>query len=322
MTLFCRKSLHLPRCKVCQAADVNDFYFLARNLQLFLAKYFRRELPRTLNRDSYIARPLGELIVTQPSKNETTVQQNSLDARSGRMSLAAYLAAGVGLAGIASTADAAIVNINITDTRGDGNTTTDDDISGVNGGLNAGTTRNILNWLGPSVTTSSFRLLNQAFIGSDYFYHGISNGTGGTTIVEFALQQNSSASPRNFAAGATVDSTGLWSAARRSSVFVYYYNSFGPVSPNFTAGSYMGFRFGSGGNHNYGWLEVTWDGSTENWQILSGAYESTVNTAIVIPSANVPAPSPASLLALIVGGAALRQWRRGRRQQLLEQTAA
>jgi hypothetical protein len=86
----------------------------------------------------------------------------------------------------------------------------------------------------------------------------------------------------------------------------------------------MGFRFGSGGNLNYGWLEVTWDSTgSGQWQILSGAYESTINTAIVIPSANVPAPSPASLLALILGGAALRRWRRGRRQQLLlEQTAA
>ena len=263
--------------------------------------------------------------MTQPSKNETTVQQNSPDAREGRMSLAAYLAAGIGLAGIASTADAAIVNINITDTRGDGNATTDDDISGVNGGLNAGAQKNILNWLGAGVSTSSLSLFNQHYSGrfSDYFYHGIANGTGGTTVMEFALQQFSTASPRNFAAGATVDSPGIWSAARSRSVFEYDYASFGAISPNFTAGSYMGFRFGSGGNLNYGWLEVTWDSTgTGQWQILSGAYESTINTAIVIPSANVPAPSPASLLALIVGGAALRQWRRGRRQQLFEQTAA
>jgi hypothetical protein len=70
---------------------------------------------------------------------------------------------------------------------------------------------------------------------------------------------------------------------------------------------------------------VTWSGSTQNWQILSGSYETTVNTAINAGqgAASVPAPSPASLLALIVGGAALRQWRAGRRkQQLLEQTAA
>jgi hypothetical protein len=71
-------------------------------------------------------------------------------------------------------------------------------------------------------------------------------------------------------------------------------------------------------------LEVTWDGTSENWQILSGAYETTVETAIAAGqgAASVPAPSPASLLALIVGGAALRQWRRGRRQQLLEHAAA
>jgi hypothetical protein len=264
------------------------------------------------------------LIVEQPSKNENTAQPGSPNPRTERMSLAAYLAAGVGLAGIASTADAAIVNINITDTRGDGNTTTDDNISGVNGGLTAGVQKNILNWLGAGVSTSAIQLWNQSYNGS-YFYHGIANGiNNGTTVMEFALQQLSNASPRNFAAGATVDSTGIWSASRSRSVFEYYYRGIRKVSPNFTAGSYMGFRFGNGTNYNYGWLEVTWDSTgTGQWQILSGAYESTINTAIVIPSANVPAPSPASLLALIVGGAALRQWRRARRQQqLLEHAAA
>jgi hypothetical protein len=262
---------------------------------------------------------LGELIVTQPSKNEITAQRGgSPDARSGRMSLAAYLAAGVGLAGIASTADAAIVNIDITDTRGDGNTTTDDNISGVYGGVGFSSNEIMPNWLGAGVSASYLRLFNQDTIGN-YFYHGI----GGANGLEFALSGNSNASPRNFAAGATVDSTALWSANPWQSVFEYYYNGERTVSPHFTAGSYMGFRAFDGSDYLYGWLEVTWDSTgSGQWQILSGAYESTINTAIVIPSANAPAPSPASLLALIVGGAALRQWRRGRRQQLLEQTAA
>jgi hypothetical protein len=79
-----------------------------------------------------------ESIMTQPSEQKTVPPRRSPNTRTERMSLAAYLAAGVGLAGIASTADAAIVNIDITDTRGDGNTTTDDNISGINGGLSRG----------------------------------------------------------------------------------------------------------------------------------------------------------------------------------------
>jgi hypothetical protein len=293
---------------------------LAQNLRLFLVNCFRRVLPKQLNRQSYVARPLGELIVTQPSKNETTAQRGNPNPRTEHMSLAAYLAAGIGLAGIASTADAAIVNINITDTRGDGNATTDDNISGVNGGLTPGSYQAIVNWLGASVSTSVFVLFNQFYDG-DYFYHGL-NGANG---LEFALSSNSKASPRNFAAGASVDSGAIWSASQTRTVFEYYYDGIRATSPDFTAGSYMGFRFGTVGSYNYGWLEVTWDSTgAGQWQILSAAYENTVNTAINAGqgAASVPAPSPASLLALIVGGAALRQWRRGRRQQLLEQTAA
>ncbi len=258
----------------------------------------------------------------QPSKNEITAQRGSgPNPRTERMSLAAYLAAGVGLAGIASTADAAIVNINITDTRGDGNTTTDDNISGVNGGVGIGSTKTILNWLGAGVSASHLWLHNQDTIGN-YFYHGIGAANG----MEIALSGNSNASPRNFAAGATVDSTALWSQNAWQTVFEYYYNGGRTVSPHFTAGSYMGFRAFNGSGYLYGWLEVTWDSTgAGQWQILSGAYESTINTAIAAGqgAASVPAPSPASLLALIVGGAALRRWRSERRQQqLLEQTAA
>jgi MYXO-CTERM domain-containing protein len=85
----------------------------------------------------------------------------------------------------------------------------------------------------------------------------------------------------------------------------------------------MGFRFGTSGSYNYGYLEVTWDPTSQDFQILSAAYESTVNTAITTPGgASVPTPSPASLVALVVGGALLRRWREERRQQRLQETSA
>ena len=74
----------------------------------------------------------------------------------------------------------------------------------------------------------------------------------------------------------------------------------------------MGFRFGAAGNYNYGYLEVTWDSATGNWQILSGAYESTVNAGILAGAGAPPAiPLPAaSLLALMaLGGNSFRRSR-------------
>jgi hypothetical protein len=230
------------------------------------------------------------------------------------MSLAAYLAAGVGLAGVTGAAEAAIVNIDLTDTRGDGSTTTDDAINGPNGGVPQGSYSYFSNWLGAG---SGTLLMANGYLGySGLGAYRVLVGAG----LQWALTSLGYNSPRNFAAGQAIDSSAIFS---NSIPYTHFSNGSNPSSPAFGAGSYMGFRFGTVGNFNYGWLEVTWDGSL-NFQILSGAYETTVNTAIAAGqgAASVPAPSPASLLALIVGGAALRRWRAGRRQQLLEQTAA
>jgi hypothetical protein len=68
------------------------------------------------------------------------------------------------------------------------------------------------------------------------------------------------------------------------------------------------------------------NGITAGTSTTQFTLNGSANTITVQRSATpvgVPAPSPASLLALIVGGAALRRWRSGRRKQLLlEQTAA
>ena len=87
-------------------------------------------------------------------------------------------------------------------------------------------------------------------------------------------------------------------------------------APDFTRGSYMGFRFGSGSSYKYGWLEMTWDSTSSQFQILSGAYESSPNTQI-LAGATGATPVPEStasggLMGLLLGGAALRQWRKSR----------
>jgi len=75
------------------------------------------------------------------------------------------------------------------------------------------------------------------------------------------------------------------------------------VSADFGAGSFIAFRFGTSGNYNYGYLEVTWDSSNTTFQILSGAYESDVNTAILAgATGGAPVPGPAFIFRRASGG--------------------
>lgn len=226
----------------------------------------------------------------------TLADQHATSATNPRFTLAAYLAAGVGLAGIAPAADAAIVTIDITNPN----------VSGPNGGVPNGGFSVINNWV-PGASLSLF----------NGFGNGNAVGLGGSLI--FANSTYYYASPRNFAFGSTIDGSlpfANFDGLTFFQVDSYYYSGGTYTSPDFGPGSYMGFLFRSGLNDYYGWIEVTWSGSTSTWEILSAAYESQPNTGILagdVGSASAPAPSPASLLALIVGGAALRQWRQRRR---------
>jgi hypothetical protein len=225
-------------------------------------------------------------------------QRNAGNDGAPRFTLAAYLAAGVGLAGLAPAADAAIVTIDITNPN----------ISGPNAGIAPGGYLAVNNW----VLGSTLVLKNGQY---DTF------GLGGANI-GFGISSYQYASPLNVAAGTVIDANTYFAGFDLMSVFkvdVYYYNSTTTyTSPDFGPGSYLPFYvIDSFSNAYYGWIEITWSGSTSTWQILSAAYESQANAAILAGntgSVSAPAPSPASLLALIVGGAALRQWRQRRRE--------
>jgi len=221
-------------------------------------------------------------------------QRNRAAARAARTSaarLTGYLAAGVG-AGIVGTApaEAGIVQIDIGP-------------SGFNiGGINAG--------LSPStqIVKSDFPLT-----GGGKLY--ISNGAGqawglfqGDNLA-FAAS-SSTASPTKFTTGQPIGGSATFTTDLYHTIF----RDTGTASPNFGAGSYMGFRTAQ---NYYGWLEVTWNNTSNQFQILSGAYENTANTPITAGA--VPEPTTIALTgvaALALGGGAIRRVRKARRKSV------
>ena len=142
---------------------------------------------------------------------------------------------------------------------------------------------------------------NSFIIANNYLYgdYGLISVGGGITFATGA----DPATPVNFALNQLIDSRSGYSIDTPS-----LFKSTSSVSPDFGPGSYMGFQTSQG---NYGWLEVTWTASSEEFQILSGAYESVADTPIVTPAAApIPEPGTWAAMAIFAGGAAFAGWRR------------
>ena len=171
--------------------------------------------------------------------------------------------------------------------------------SGFNiGGINAGITEfgysNINNF--PISGDNMLTLYNN--------FSGYSGLMGGLFALNFAAG-GSFATPVNFALNASIGS-GINYTGDAESLFKFGSDY---SSPDFGAGSYMGFVTSQG---NYGWLEVTWKASTTEFRILSGAYESDVGVAILAGGGAAPIPEPGTwaAMAIFAGGAAFAGWRR------------
>jgi hypothetical protein len=221
--------------------------------------------------------------------------------------LLAALTLGIAAAAVVPTVEAGVVTINLTDTRINGTTTTDDTIAGVNAGVTQGGAILISNWLG--VGSGDLRIYNGGSKAS-FQLKGfeLENGavisylTGGYLTL--------------FSGGDVVDSSDFGNPV--SPVSFFRLDTIAPIyampaiSPNT---SYVGFRLGSGPSYNYGYLGVSWDGSS-NFQITSGAYETTAGQSITIPGgggSSVPDSGSTGLMGLLFAGAAVRQWRKSRR---------
>ena len=236
----------------------------------------------------------------------THSNKRSLTQNSNR--LAAYLATGIG-AGIVATpvADAAIVTIDINST-GFG-------IDGPNAGLSSSDPDNDARDVFNFPISGSGTLIIYSMSG---FYSGISSHSA-----LFIASGHSDVSPTNFSQNQSIGSSAKWvnagggGGAFDNSLFKYGVSE----SPDFGAGSYMGFKTAQG---NYGWLEVTWAGATDTFQIYSGAYESVANVAIAAGDTGggtsaVPEPGQVAssllLLALGAAGVAIQRQRAKKKQQ-------
>jgi hypothetical protein len=242
----------------------------------------------------------GAFVTTAPMK-ATHSNKRSTTQNSNR--LAAYLATGIG-AGLVATpvAEAAIVTIDIT-TNGFG-------IDGPNAGL-SNDMRDIFNFpISGSGTLSIY---------SDSTGSGFASGSN-----FFIASGNSVASPTKFSQNQSIGSSANWvndlgGMAFFNSFFKLSFMSYNEESPDFGSGSFLGFKTAQG---NYGWLEVTWAGATDTFQIYSGAYESVANVAILAGDTGTSAvPEPgqvaSSLLVLALGaaGVAIQRQRAKKKQQ-------
>jgi hypothetical protein len=224
-----------------------------------------------------------------PARSPRGDSRPSSVSATGSARLAAYLAAGVGASMVGTPdAEAAVVAIDLTNLGSGIN------VTGANAGLASPGFRVASNWLGANTGTLS---VYRNSIGPYW-------GLGGSYGLQFALSTPGFAKPRNFGAGTLIDTNAVFTTVASQSSFKWstFY-----TSPDFGANSFMGFRFGSGSSMYYGYLAVTWTSSSDTFQILSGAYESTVNTGILAGATPVPAPSALALLAL--GGGAFRRAR-------------
>ena len=216
-----------------------------------------------------------------------------------RARLRAYLATGVGAIGLGTSSQAAVVSIDLTGYTGD------------NMGLPNGFQRNY--YFIPNSTLTASNNYN------GFFGLGITGITGAGVAVT-STGSGDAETPIKFGPGEWIDSSfDDFTPSYNKSVFKNPTRTVGDFGPN----SFIGFKTDLvNGVNYYGYIEVLWTASTNTFKLISAAYEDT-GAAIQTP-ANAPVPEPASgaVVALLMGGTALRQWRKKRRQESNEAVAS
>jgi hypothetical protein len=246
------------------------------------------------------SRRIGRFVSLIELSRRVVMKMNQKKAqKSGsRHRLEAYLAAGLGSCGLASSAQAGIVTIDLT--KAGSNQV---DITGVNGG--AASSKTAFNFFLPGDGNYLFVFNNHYGYSGLVGNSGLQFGTGGSNV-----------SPQAFMPGASIggSTSTVWSG---SFTYPNFKNPNGE-SAAFGPSTYMAMRSTTGTDFYYGWIEVTWDPNTDQFQLISAAYEDTPNTAIKAGdtgAAPVPEPASSAVVALLMGGAALRKWRKSKNKQ-------
>ena len=202
-----------------------------------------------------------------------------------RARLGAYLATGVGAIGIGTSAEAGVISIDLTGY-------TADNLGLANGGFG-------LFYFIPGNTIFAV----SSYSGNTGLSLQSPNGGGILATTGNGVFDT----PINNGPGVVVGpSSGSFVGSYLPTVFK---NSLRTVS-DFGPNSFLGFKTAAG---RYGYIEVLWTASTNTFKLVSAAYESDVGVAIQTPSgAPVPEPASGAVVALLMGGTALRQWRKKR----------
>jgi hypothetical protein len=249
--------------------------------------------------------PIQEQLMSAPTQDAAasppTRQQARASARHrsklSQARLAGYLAA-AGCCGLATTADAEVISIDINNP----------DISG------------------PNANTVNFKTVDPWPVpGSKLQIYNLGNVKGfkGATNLQFSFTAGDPAwgRLRKFELDASLDSSASWTTSASTAAFYASFYGQPVLQADWGSDSFAGFRFGSGSDWNYGYLEVTWDSANKTFNILSGAYESQLNTPILAGAlAPVPEPGAATmafgaLASLCLGGRALKRWKKQRRSE-------
>ena len=202
-----------------------------------------------------------------------------------RARLGAYLATVVGSIGMGTSADAGVIPVDLTGFTGD-------NMGASNGGYS----------------------FCYAIPGIDLFatngwqgFWGLTINNGANVGGFLATGKFGSNDPINVGPGVTIGaSSGIWADSLASTSFKSSDRTVSDFGPN----SFLGFKTDQG---QYGYIEVLWTASTNTFKLVSAAYESDVGVAIQTPGgAPVPEPASGAVVALLMGGTALRQWRKKR----------
>jgi len=226
----------------------------------------------------------------------------SLKKIRSRKQLGVYLAAGAGSLGMVSGTEAAVVSIDLNALG----------VTGVNGGAAP------VSFITPYAnSTDQFVIFNVSTI------KGV-RLTGVQPNMGIAVEPYGNASPKKFGNSQVIGSSSIFTNdANRTMFFVNFTSEF--KSPDFGPNSYLGFKTMAG---RYGYIEATWNYSTQTFYLISAAYESDIGVAIQTPGGSgggggaVPEPASGAIAALLIGGTVLRQWRKKRREETNEAIAS